>query len=159
VGTRGPKPIPIEERFWRYVDKRGQDECWEWTGCLHPTGYGLLQARELGRLKRAHVLSYEIHKGSLNGLWCLHKCDNRKCVNPRHLFAGTREDNTKDMINKGREASGIKNGQAKLNPSMIVAMRQKRADGNIYRDIAKEFGVSTMAAFNAINRKNWSRVR
>ncbi len=97
----------IVERFWANVDKRGPDECWNWLLTPGAPGYGLLT---IGRhFKRAaHRVSYELHHGEIpvlegsHGGCVLHKCDNRRCVNPEHLFVGSQRDNIHDMINKGR---------------------------------------------------------
>lgn len=77
------------------------DYCWEWIGLKNETGYGTLTVRQQRWL--AHRLSWTLHRGPIpNGLCVLHKCDFPPCVNPDHLFLGTRTDNHADMIRKGR---------------------------------------------------------
>lgn len=101
---------PISERFWEKVDRRGPDECWEWKDSLGTTGYGQFCTYDGQRnhTLKAHRVAYELTNGQIpDGLCVLHRCDNRRCVNPFHLFLGTRGDNWNDMISKGRGTLGI----------------------------------------------------
>lgn len=75
--------------------------CWEWIGTITNEGYGVFGAE--GGFSSAHRFSWKIHYGDIpDGLLVLHKCDNRRCVNPEHLFLGTQSDNMRDKIAKGR---------------------------------------------------------
>ena len=92
---------PINTRFWEKVYKSA---CWNWTGSLNEKGYGLFRiGGRKGKAEKAHRVSWEMFNGPIpENLHVLHLCDNRKCVNPEHLFLGTHQDNMKDMMTKGR---------------------------------------------------------
>lgn len=94
-----PKSKPIEERFFSKIQK--QKSCWLWNASRMPKGYG--QLNDKGKVWRAHRLSWVIHYGPIpENLFVCHSCDNPPCVNPKHLWLGTRSENMKDMILKGR---------------------------------------------------------
>jgi hypothetical protein len=93
--------------FWSKVSK--SDGCWEWMGGKDKDGYGKITY--MWRGLRAHRLSWELTYGVIpQGLDVLHRCDNPPCVRPDHLFLGTHGDNNRDMKEKGRTATGIRNG-------------------------------------------------
>lgn len=102
---RGRKPIPIAQRFWPKVDKRGPDDCWLWTGSEHGKGYGGFSYR--GRSVPAQRISWLLEHGEPpDNLFVCHTCDVPKCVNPAHLFLGDHQANMADMVAKGRSTYG-----------------------------------------------------
>ncbi len=115
----------IEQRFWEKVDRRGDDECWEWTGATggpHSDGYGMFYPSHSAKVL-AHRQAYTLTSGDIpSNMVVCHTCDNELCCNPHHLFVGTQQDNMLDMRRKGRG----KNESWKLTREtayVIVAMR------------------------------------
>lgn len=140
-------------RFWKRANPGPANECWLWLGNTTGTGYGQLSID--GYPKLAHRLSWEMHNGPIpDGLWVLHKCDNHGCVNPNHLFLGTPQDNTQDMIKKGRRARI----NVKLTEDKVVAIRQRVERGERRCDLAQEFGVSRSTVSDITKRKIWKHI-
>lgn len=91
-----------EQRFNKKYIINETTDCWEWQNATNNIGYGMFRWTK-GVMRTAHRVSYELFKGPIpKGMVVCHKCDNPKCVNPNHLWAGTMKDNYKDMLDKGR---------------------------------------------------------
>ena len=102
---QGERNVNWKERFWLKVLKI--KNCWEWQGTILDNGYGAFHMpRPNQKMIYAHRLSWEIHFGKIPKDKIVgHKCDNKICVNPEHLFVGTQRENIEDSLNKGRHSS------------------------------------------------------
>lgn len=98
-----------KERFFKKVVLSKETTCWTWVGSIQkPSGYGKIHHRSKSMML-AHRMSWQIHFGAIPENKCvLHSCDNRSCVNPKHLFIGSYGDNANDMVSKGRHGGQTK---------------------------------------------------
>lgn len=140
------KGTALADRLWRRVRIGAEAECWEWQGYVHTAGYG-----QMGRggkregLVFTHRAAWEATHGPIpGGLFVCHRCDNRRCCNPAHLFLGTPADNAADMAAKGRGrgAEGLANANAKLTPTQVAEIRRRYRPGTTVCELAAEFGIS-----------------
>lgn len=168
-----------KERFWEKVDKT--DSCWLWTGSKRSKGYGAFVYQKDGEVVqgRAHRYSWELHNGPIpDGLCVLHDCptgDNPACVNPEHLWLGSKADNNRDAIVKGRrkrKPNGLRPRRAKklgyrrgeehpnsrLTRADIENMRADRTKGMSFSILGKRYGVSIAHAFRIVHGKVWQHV-
>lgn len=128
--------------------------CWIWKRGIKSHGYGyiIINQKDVG----VHRLSWTLHYGSIpDGLFVCHTCDVKACVNPQHLFLGTRYDNIKDMVNKGRQTRNIgeRNGSAKLTSDDVIKIRQSASRNGA--KLARELNVSTSLICRVRKGKIW----
>jgi hypothetical protein len=141
------------QRFWGKVDKDANG-CWLWTAGTGRDGYGKFSFGY--KTIMAHRMAYELVCGEIPiGMKVLHSCDVRSCVNPRHLFLGTNDDNSKDMVRKGRQAKGERAHNVKLTAHDIVAIRECKLP---QATTAKQYGVTQAAISLIVVRKNWKHI-
>lgn len=157
--------MPRRQRpFWSLVLK--SDYCWEWQAC-RVSGYG--NYRYEGRMQKAHRISWLLSFGPIPLDMCvLHRCDNRSCVRPDHLFLGTVDDNNKDRANKGRSKGtfvsghchpaslrrGEKHWQAKLRDTDILEIKRLYSSGSRQKDLGIKFCIHS-STVSRIVRNQW----
>ncbi len=125
--------MSLHSNFWDNVDKCGSDECWEWTAGKHKDGYGHLKVQ--GKMKLAHRVVISLLGCDIpEGLQVLHHCDNPPCVNPKHLFFGTHDDNMKDKAKKCRVVT-------KLTAEEVACIRRVKGQFT-YTRLGEIFGVT-----------------
>jgi hypothetical protein len=149
--------MTLNERFEKYYIPEPNSGCWLWIGATTPKGYGQLYYPPRNMV-RAHVVSYEIHKGKRYGLNVLHSCDVRCCVNPDHLRLGTQLENMKDREDRHRRAppKGVLNGRASVTEADVAAIR---ADPRAPRFIVLDYPSIPFSTLQKIrNRQTWKHL-
>lgn len=151
------KKVDPQKRFWKHVRKT--ESCWLWTGSIKSHGYGKIGID--GKSIRAHRYAYELFRGPIpEGLIVCHKCDNRACVNPDHLFLGTFADNNADTKKKGRSAWGEKNVNAKLSCYHVSQIRKLYNSGKYsFRELGKLYNVTGTLVWCIVRNKIWKRIQ
>lgn len=153
---RPPRNISKEERFRYYGWTVSPAGCWEWDGILADNGYGRITVGH--KHLKAHRYSYELFIGPIpEGLWVLHDCDNRRCVNPEHLYAGTPKENARDMHSRGRAwvRSGAESPAAKLTQKDVDDIRKRLTNGETTRMLGEEYGVHSSTISRLNTRRRW----
>lgn len=142
-----------ETRFWLKVEKPTRPtygKCWLWTGAKTKFGYGKLRIN--GSYMGAHRFSYELYFGAAKALCVLHKCDNPSCVNPKHLFLGSKKDNSIDMLRKKRH------GSLKIKTETVTKIRELyRAGGWTQWALAEKFKINQAYVSRIV--RNLNRVK
>jgi hypothetical protein len=144
--------ITLAELLSRTVPGGPDGECREWTGYINPDGYGM--CRVDGRDRRAHRLAVVLSGRDPSWLCVCHRCDNKRCINPEHLFVGTYADNNRDMVAKQRASyvSGERHGSARLTAAQVEDVRSKRLS---QKKFAALYGVSQTAIWLIQHGKTW----
>ena len=141
--------------------RRTQAGCWLYTGGVSSTGYGVVSVR--GRSVGAHRLAYELRIGPVpKGQCVLHRCDVKRCINPNHLFLGTKGTNNTDRKQKGRNADrkGEKNTSAKLEPLDIARIKRRYATGRYSQtEVGEMFGISQQQVSSIVRGQGWPHLQ
>lgn len=155
--------VRILKSFWNKIENlsfHSDEDCWNWTASVNEGGYG--QLGFLGRPYISHRLSYVLYKGRIpKDLFVLHKCDNRRCVNPSHLFIGTAGDNNRDCIAKGRNyvRNNIgKPGARKFNESNIKEIFELFKGGKTHQEIADKFRIGRSSITKILNKQRYKEI-
>lgn len=155
------------EELKTYILKRVDDysdsqRCWNWTASIGNSGYGVASGRFVNQKKiSAHRLSFIAFRQPVKkGLDVCHTCDNRRCVNPNHLWIGTHKENVKDSIEKGKFVLG-RSGQdhigAVLTEQNVIDIYKRAHAGENQRRLAREYGVSNQCVTDIKLRRRWKK--
>lgn len=149
-----------KKRFWSKVEiSIKNNQCWEWQAGHNSDGYGRFWCNN--KTRQAHCIAWELfnHKSS-NGLCVLHSCDNPNCVNPEHLSLGTNLDNSRDMVEKGRQSKGEKNGNCKLTGKEVSEIRKRYANEFVtLAALGREYNVSYVQIAYIVKHKGWKEIK
>ena len=144
-------------RFWRAVDVRGEDDCWLWKNGTSKGGYGAFGINNV--LYRANRVAYVIANGEPgDGMVVCHSCDTPRCVNPRHLFAGTQKQNMQDKSAKRRCRLGVGHHSSKLSEDLVRAIREAWNSGESQMSLSRRYGVGQSVISEIVHRKAWRHV-
>jgi len=142
-------------RFINKIQIDSDSQCWNWIAAVDHKGYG--QFKFNGKRVRAHRFAYYVFVNKVNAeIMVCHKCDNRRCCNPDHLFLGTSAENQMDMALKGRSTHGIKHPNRKLTEQQIFAILN---DNRRHVDIAGDYEVSRKHIGDIKRGKYWQRLQ
>lgn len=145
----------FRRKFWSRVNF--SDGCWEWTAGRSKNGYGSITVWKR-QVEASHRISWMMHRGDPGNLYVLHKCDNKRCVRPSHLFLGTHDDNMRDRSKKGRDLRGESHPSSKLTLLDIHNIFRLRDEGVSIRTIADAVGVHSQTISDVLLGKSWSHV-
>jgi HNH endonuclease len=148
-----------EEELARFNAKiQKTDSCWIWTRSLDTHGYGQFGFR--GKTRLAHRLAWEINHGPIPvGLFVCHRCDNPRCVNPKHLFLGTNRDNLDDARAKGRligkHTRGEAHPKARFTNNQICFIRSAKMTAEA---LSKQFGCFVSTINKIRQKQTWRHI-
>lgn len=149
--TRRLSDSEHEAYFWGRAKKR-PNGCWEWPTKIQC--YGLITRK--GKQYGTHCYSWVLMKGPIpKGMCVLHTCDNRRCINPNHLFLGTKGDNNRDAFSKTRHYFGTRHWKVKLTPVDVRAIRRRHKRGESQEKIGKTYGVSQAHISKVVRAVAW----
>ena len=142
----------FEKRFWNNVDIKSKDECWNWKLSICGSGYGQVRVSKPTRSKvNTHRVAYELFFEHIpQGAHVLHRCNNRRCVNPNHLYLGTQSNNTDDYM---KESGWHNKYNTKFNEKDVSLMKRFKLAGFTYNLIGELFGQYGIGVAKLINER------
>jgi hypothetical protein len=158
--------LPEVDRFVARIKSGYPDktQCWVWRGGFFDSGYGCFVSDSRGT-EGAHRTSYCLFVGPIaKGKHILHRCDNRPCVNPDHLFAGSNTDNMKDRDEKGRgcHPGDPNHPQTKLSYRMAAMIKEEyfrllptHGLYGLQAMLGRKYGVHATSIANVVKGKTW----
>jgi hypothetical protein len=146
--------VELSSRFWEKVNKT--DTCWLWTRSTNRKGYGKFSLPKSNGWILSHIASYVSHTGCVpEGMFVLHTCDIKACVNPEHLYAGTFLQNMRDRAERGTEwKPGVKGVKTMETAN---AIRQDVANGMMQKDAAVKYGLHPATIMKIVHYKSWKK--
>ena len=148
----------LRERFEQKFEPEPNTGCWLWTDFVRSDGYAVILHEN--RQLYVHRVSWQLYHGSIpDGICVLHRCDVRACVNPDHLFLGTHNDNTLDMIVKGRQSCGESRLASKLTSVQVQNIRAYDLHGTLNQcELAEKYHVAQANISRIILRQSWKHL-
>ncbi len=136
------------ERFWAFVDKRGPEDCWPWTGYTDKSGYGQFKiGGKKGKTVRSNQVAFALSNGEEAEFGVLHSCDNTSCGNPAHLRDGTQVENMADVSTRGRNRTPRPgNGFTKISDKQSLQIHKLHLDGLNFSQLARRFNITPPTA-------------
>jgi hypothetical protein len=147
----------------RRIDRRGDGECWPWTGCVNSWGYGQVTWQGVA-MNASRAMYLAEHGGIAAGLVVCHSCDNPICCNPAHLFAATQAENLADCRAKGRARGTFSGGVghprhvAKVTEDQVRMARELYGAGTTQTEIGRMVGLHPATVSRIVRRLAWAHV-
>lgn len=143
------------ERFWSKVDKRGPDDCWEWQGAKCPRGYGSFWLEKSSFNTHRVAMFFDNNRYLDKSEVVCHKCDNKTCVNPQHLYVGTQSRNMLDKISRHKDCLDNLRQRLRLRRKLCFSdadkIRCMYLSGHTLTSLSRLFNVKPSTVFYIVN--------